>query len=124
MRFLIDMPVSPSLVSWLEKIGHQAVHAFDLDLNNASDTAIMKRAIEEGCVVITADLDFGYLLARSGESVPGVILFRGGNYSDTEMRDLVERVLDSVNEDTLRHAIAVVDKRRIRVTRLPLKRNE
>jgi len=122
MKFPIDMPVSPDLVPWLQERGHEAVHVQDIGLGTAPDSKIMSRAAAEGRVVITADLDFGNLLVQSGETTPGVILFRGGNYSEAEMRELVGRVLKTANLDVLQHAVAVVDKRRIRITRLPLKR--
>ena len=116
------MPVSPELVPWLNEQGHEAVHAQTIGLGTASDSAVMSQAISEGRIVITADLDFGNLLAKSGGTAPGIILFRGGNYSEREMRQLVKRVLEKVKPDVLEHAISVVDKRRIRITRLPLKR--
>lgn len=122
MKFLIDMPASPELVPWLQERGHEAVHAKDINLGTASDSTIMNQAVNEERTVITADLDFGTLLAQSGSDAPGVILFRGGNYSEAEMRELVARVLETVKPDVLKHSIAVVDKRRIRVTRLPLKK--
>ncbi len=121
MRFLIDMPASPTLVGWLSERGHESVHAQDIGLATASDSEIMARARIENRIVVTVDLDFGRLLALSGETGPSVILFRGGNYSDEQMRVLLSRVLEAVSEETLRSAICVVDKRRVRVTRLPLK---
>ena len=33
MRFLVDMPLSPSLAAWLADRGHDAVHAIDLGLD-------------------------------------------------------------------------------------------
>lgn len=74
----------------------------------------------ENRVVITADLDYPRLLALSAAEGPALILFRGGNYSDAEMCDLLERVLSEVPPDVLETSICVVDKRRIRYTRLPL----
>ncbi len=79
------------------------------------------RARSEERIIVTADLDFGGLLALSGADGPSIILFRGGNYSESEMRHLLARVLDSVSAETLARAICVVDKNRVRVTRLPLK---
>ena len=122
MKFLIDMPASPELIPWLQEKGHEAIHAKDVNLAIATDSTIMAQAVDEERIVITADLDFGTLLAQSGNDTPGVILFRGGNYSEAEMRDLVARVLQTVKPDVLKHSIAVVDKRRIRITRLPLKK--
>lgn len=73
--------------------------------------------------MINADLDFPRLLALSLAEGPGVILFRGGNYSDSEMCDLLERVLNEVSSEYLENSICVVDRSRIRFTRLPIDRN-
>lgn len=45
---------------------------------------------------------------------------RGGNYSDAEMRDLLDRVLAEVPPEILETSVCVVDRKRIRYTRLPL----
>jgi predicted nuclease of predicted toxin-antitoxin system len=121
MKFLIDMPVSPALVDWLKERGHEGVHARDIGLDTASDSEIVTRARTESRIVISADLDFGRILALSADEGPGVILFRGGNYSEGQTRELLARVLASVSQETLAKAICVVDKSRVRVTRLPLK---
>jgi predicted nuclease of predicted toxin-antitoxin system len=71
-------------------------------------------------VVITADLDFPRMLALSAAEGPGLILFRGGNYSDEEMQDLLKRVLEAVDTEVLERSICVVDRKRMRITRLPL----
>jgi predicted nuclease of predicted toxin-antitoxin system len=120
MKFLLDMPVSPTLVKWLGSHGHQAVHAQDIGLSTATDSMILEKAQEENRIIITTDLDFGFLLVLTKQSKPGVILFRGGNYSESEMKDLLFRVISNVDHKTLGKAIAVVDKKRIRVTHLPL----
>jgi predicted nuclease of predicted toxin-antitoxin system len=121
MKFLIDMPASPTLVMWLSLRGHNAVHAQEIGLATVGDSLILARARTEGRIVITVDLDFGRMLALSEAEGPGVILFRGGNYSEIEMQDLLARVLDSVAEEVMAKAICVVDKKRIRMTRLPLR---
>ena len=75
-------------------------------------------------IIITADLDFPRLLALSSAEGPGLILFRGGNYSDSEMRALLDRVLKEVRPEVLERSICVVDAKRIRMTRLPLTQRE
>lgn len=40
LKFLIDMPLSPSLAKWLANRGHDAVHAAAIHLEQAPDTAI------------------------------------------------------------------------------------
>jgi predicted nuclease of predicted toxin-antitoxin system len=120
MKVLLDMPVSPSLVGLLHSHGHEAIHASDIGMERASDREILDVARRDSRIVITADLDFPRILALSSAERPGLVLFRGGNYSDTEMRDLIERVLKQVPLETLETSICVVDRRRIRCTRLPL----
>lgn len=37
MKFFIDMPLSPELAVWLAGRGHDAVYAFEVGLDRASD---------------------------------------------------------------------------------------
>jgi predicted nuclease of predicted toxin-antitoxin system len=114
------MPLSPEVAEWLCAEGHDAVHANDLSLNSAPDAEILSAASEADRVVITADLDFPRLLADLGSGGPGLILLRGGNYSEAESRDCVRRVLMSVAHTELSTSIVVVDRERIRRRWLPL----
>ena len=120
MNVLLDMPVSRTLVSVLEAYGHEGVHAHEIGLDRATDREVLAVARRENRVVITADLDFPRLLALSSVEGPGLVLFRGGNYSDAEMCDLLDRVLTEVPPEILETSICVVDRKRIRYTRLPL----
>ena len=122
MKFLLDMPVSVTLLDVLETYGYEGVHAHQIGKDRAADSELLEIARREDRVVITADLDFPRLLALSSATGPGLILFRGGNYTDVEMCDLLERVLKSVSPETLAFSICVVDRKRIRVTQLPLSR--
>ncbi len=120
MKFLLDMPVPPGLVDWLAGRGHEAVHASALGLGQASDRDLLARAKDEGRILITADTDFPQLLALSQADMPGVILFRPGNYGREELEQLMDRVLRQVLESTLSRAVCVVDRARIRCRLLPL----
>ncbi|MBI1877462.1 MAG: DUF5615 family PIN-like protein [Chloroflexi bacterium] len=122
MKALLDMPVSALLLDVLHAYGHEGVHAHQIGLQRATDSELLELARREGRVVITADLDFPRLLVLSSAAGPGLILFRGGNYSDSEMCDLLERVLKEVQPEILENSICVVDKKRVRVTQLPLNR--
>ena len=118
------MPVPGSLRAVLQRFGHDATHVSDVGLANAPDQEILARAREHGAVIVTADLDFSRLAALSWTTGPGIILFRGGNYSDAEMASLLERVLLTVPAATLEQSICVVDSRRVRVRSLPIRREE
>jgi predicted nuclease of predicted toxin-antitoxin system len=124
MKVLLDMPVSASLLGVLQAHGHEGIHAHDIDLDRAADRELLAVARRDNRIILTADLDFPRILALSSAEGPGLILFRGGNYSDAEMRDLLERVLAEVPPEVLEVSVCVVDKRRIRFTRLPLGRRD
>lgn len=122
MRFLIDMPLTPALVGWLAEQGHDALHASDVGLGSGEDVDILGRARSEDRVLVTADLDFPRILALTAAEGPAVVLFRGGNFSNVEMLQMMARVLTSVSGDDLCRSVTVVEPFRVRWTVLPLRR--
>jgi predicted nuclease of predicted toxin-antitoxin system len=122
MKFLFDMPVSFLLLEVLHEHGHEGVHAHRIGKDMYPDSELLDIARREGRIIITADLGFPRILALSLAEGPGIILFRGGNYSDIEMCDLLERVLERVPTDVLDDSVCVVGRKRIRISRLPLER--
>ena len=120
MKFLVDMPLSPRLAGWLRTEGHEAVHAWDAGLSKATDIEILQHARDEGMVVVTADLDFPRLLAASGSPAPGIILFRGGAFSEAEVRTRLADALRLVKSDELASSIVVIEKHRLRKRSLPI----
>ena len=120
MKFLIDMPVTPDAGPHLRAAGHDAIHAVDLGLARSSDDELLAVARREQRIVITADLDYPRLIALQQTDRPGVVLFRGGAYSDREMLGLLDRVLARASTLDLEHSIVVVDRTRIRRRALPI----
>jgi predicted nuclease of predicted toxin-antitoxin system len=59
-------------------------------------------------------------LAALGASGPGLILLRGGNYSEREATECVQRVLRVIPEHELPKSVVVVDLRRVRRRDLPI----
>jgi predicted nuclease of predicted toxin-antitoxin system len=114
------MPITPLAAQRLEAAGHDAIHASTAGLATAPDHEILETARTEGRVVVTADLDYPRLLALGFAEGPGLILFRGGSYSDDQMLLLLDRVLARANELDLQHSITVVDRNRIRRHPLPI----
>lgn len=103
MRFPVDMALSPGLADWLVERGHDAVHASAIGLARAPDPDIIERARSEHRVIITADLDYPRLLARARSEGPGLILFRGGNYTETEVVERLAQALELTADDDRTH---------------------
>ena len=120
MKFLIDMPLSPTLGDWLQKLGHDAVHVSKIGMATAEDRRILEAAQKQRRIIVTADLDFSRLIAIEEIELPPLILFRGGNYSEQEIKKLMERVLTAIPAQEIEHSIVVVDKTRIRKVHLPI----
>jgi predicted nuclease of predicted toxin-antitoxin system len=114
------MPLSPRLAEWLNQQGHDAVHAADLGLDHAPDSEILERARTDRQVVVTADLDYPRLLAMAQAEGPGVILFRGGNYSEREIIQRLQDAFQTVPLEELPVVLLVVERSRIRRRRLPV----
>jgi predicted nuclease of predicted toxin-antitoxin system len=116
------MQVSPRLAAWLTQKGHDAEHVHNVGLGRASDDEILEAARKEKRIVITADLDYPRLLALVGAKGPGLILFRGGDFSEKQIVELMTRVLNSIPAEEFWTSLIVVDKTRIRKRRLPIEK--
>ena len=121
MRFLVDNALSPILATLLERADHDAVHVRAIGLHQADDVVIFDRAAAEDRIVVSADTDFGTLLATRSARKPSVIQFRGrgSRKPDTLARTMVSN-LPRLVDDLERGSIVTFEPGRIRVRALPI----
>jgi predicted nuclease of predicted toxin-antitoxin system len=73
MKPLLDQGLPRSTAELLRRSGIDAVHVGEVGYSTADDASILKKALEEGRVVVTLDADFHALLALSVAVFPSVI---------------------------------------------------
>ena len=120
MRFLIDVNLAPRIADWLRAEGHDAVHLFDQGLGRLPDDEVFAKAAGEGRVLLTRDLDFAEIQARSAGARVSVVIFR---VADARATRIIPRLADVLREaaPALENgAIVVVEETRLRTRRLPI----
>jgi predicted nuclease of predicted toxin-antitoxin system len=75
MRWLLDECVDAALARQLRQLGHDVVYIAEVT-PQVSDVAVMRRATDENRLLLTEDKDFGDLVFRKAQPVPGLILLR------------------------------------------------
>jgi predicted nuclease of predicted toxin-antitoxin system len=121
VRFLIDNALSPAVGEALAIAGHDAVHVRALQMHAASDEDIFDLAARESRIVVSADTDFGTLLAARKSASPSVILFRhGSQHRPTDQVALLQANLPQLAAALEAGSVVVIQPDRIRVRALPL----
>ena len=123
MRFLVDNAVSPDLARGRPRAGHDAVHVRDYGLQKAEDEVVFERAVLEDRILVSADTDFGTLLALRQASKPSVILFRhGAPHSPRMQLALLLANLEEIRDPLGHGSLVSFETTRKRVRALPIVR--
>lgn len=120
MRFLVDESLSARLASGLTQAGHDAVHLGELQLLGAQDEAVLAAAGGSGRVLVSADTDFGELLALGRHPGPSVVLFRRAPRRPEGQVLLLLASLPDIEESLVTGAVVVLTSDRARIRLLPI----
>ena len=100
--------------------GFEAEHWSAIGSANAPDPELMEFAQENRFVILTHDLDFGAMLAASGEDGPSVVQIRADDLSPSVIGHSIISVLQQAVDAIEAGGLVTVDPKRARITMLPI----
>jgi len=121
VKFLLDMGVGLRVADWLRQQGHDAVHLRDEGLIRLPDDQIFAKGISEMRMIVTFDLDFGEIAARSKGPWTSVIVFRLKNTRTPHVIERLAAAISAASEALVTGAVVAVEEGRIRVRELPIR---
>jgi len=124
VRFLIDECLPPQMAGLLRDAGHDCAHVYELGLGGQPDEQVMTLADRENRILVSADTDFGELLANAPVLAPSVILLRRADKRARSLAAVVLANLEQVAGDLAAGALIVISDTRIRARRLPMKQSD
>jgi len=121
VKLLVDMMLSTRVAEEPRNAGHDAVHVREYGLQRALDEEILARAALEQRTLISADMDFGFLLVSRRHLWPSVVLLRRLAFHRAEfVVALLLANLPQLTEALEQGSLVVLEENRIRVRRLPI----
>jgi predicted nuclease of predicted toxin-antitoxin system len=123
LNFLLDMNLHRQLGRLLGTQGHGWRHVSDIGLHRAEDSTIMGEARVRREVILTHDLDYGTLLAFSGEKEPSVVIFRQSDIRPAALFQAMMRSWSLIAPALESGAVVVFEDNAIRIRMLPIGRN-
>lgn len=120
MKFLLNMNTPRSLGEKLCNSGHTYRHTGNIGKSKASDLEIINEAKINKEIIITHDLDYGHLLAFSGEKEPSVIIFRIKNTHPDNLFNKMISTWHRIENSLLEGSIIIIEDNSLRIRNLPI----
>src|SRR5437870_5472649 len=116
------MGVAVPVVTWLRDKGYDAVHLREEGLQRLPNGEIFTKAVGEGRVILTFDLDFGEIAALARGRMVSVIVFRLHNTRTPHVIERLAAVLADCSSALEKGAVVSVEEGRHRVRAVPIGR--
>ncbi|OQY88056.1 MAG: hypothetical protein B6D38_10860 [Anaerolineae bacterium UTCFX1] len=120
MNFLLNMNIRREMIAPLQERGHICRHVGDIGMSRAKDVEIVAEAKKTGETILTHDLDYGNLLAFSGDNAPSVIILRLRDLRSDEISSRLDVVWSEIELPLRNGAIVSISDRSLRIRNLPI----
>jgi len=115
MNLLADESIDKPIVDQLQQDSHNVLYIAGFSPSIDDDT-ILRRANQNGALLITADKDFGELVFRLGRIHAGVVLIRLAGLSPQAKARIVSAVFANRGDELL-NSFSVISPGRVRIRR-------
>ena len=119
MRWLADENIQDVIVEHLRAAGEDILTVAELDLS-AADPLVVGHALAHNRLLLTADKDFGDLVVRQKQAIPGVVLLRLHAVPLIERAVIIITVIEQLGP-RLSGSFTVIHRDRVRIR--PLSRD-
>jgi predicted nuclease of predicted toxin-antitoxin system len=120
MKLILDEGMPLRAAAMLRQAQVDAWHVLEVGMQGASDQAILDRARLDGAMIATLDADFHQILAITGADRPSVIRVRIECLQAQQLAELLLNLLQRIGEDLSTGVAVSIDRKQIRLRRLPL----
>jgi len=117
MRIKVDEDLPQAAVRMLRDRGYDAVGTVEQGMGGWKDPALWQAVQAEGRFLITADKGFADIRSHAPGTHAGILLLRPAWDGIRPILELLERVLDNYDLETLAQAVTVATPRSIRIRR-------
>jgi len=112
MKLLLDMNLSQLWIPVLQEAGFEAIHWSAIGEATTPGPEIMAYAKTHEYTICTQDLDFGLMLAASGDGGPSVLQIRADGILPNQIAVQVLKALHQLDQEQDGYALVTVDPRR------------
>jgi len=116
VKFIVDENLGTRVAKWLKELQHDVISIYE-EFRGLDDDEILRKSLEENCILITNDKDFGEMIFREGKLHNGVIFLR----LEDERSSNVIKVLDqlfSIYADRIEGNFVVVTESSVRIVQM------
>ena len=128
MKFLVDNCISPRISLWLSEAGYDSLHLRDIGKSGADDSKVIKLAVEEKRIIISADIDFSNMtynkivsfksrgtINELSKYITGVLVFRRKIDNPDMQISFLNKNLKSIKEYLVGNHTIIVEDNRMRM---------